>query len=98
MEELIKQIEDFQNLGELDDKVLDKIKLLTYFNEIGKSVKVVWKDNTEDDYGYTFSLPTQEYDEYDFCIHIPSEEVWMHVYEVASLPNVKEIIVSEWKN
>ena len=97
MKDLIKQIEYFQNLGELEDNVLDKIKL-NDFIDIGKSVRVVWKDGTEDDYGYTFSLPTQEYDEYDFCIHIPSEEVWMHVYEVASLPNVKEIIVSEWKN
>ena len=97
MEELIKQIEYFQNLGELEDNVLDKIKL-NDFIDIGKSVRVVWKDGTEDDYGYTFSLPTQEYDEYDFCIHIPSEEIWMHVYEVASLPNVKEIIISEWKN
>ena len=97
MKDLIKQIEYFQNLGELEDNVLDKIKL-NDFIDIGKSVRVVWKDGTEDDYGYTFSLPTQEYDEYDFCIHIPSEEIWMHVYEVASLPNVKEIIISEWKN
>lgn len=97
MKDLIKQIEYFQNLGELEDNVLDKIKL-NDFIDISKSVRVVWKDGTEDGYGYTFSLPTQEYDEYDFCIHIPSEEVWMHVYEVASLPNVKEIIVSEWKN
>ena len=59
---------------------------------------MVWKDGTEDDYGYTFSLPTQEYGEYDFFFFFPSKEVWMHVYEVASLPNVKEIIVSEWKN
>ena len=97
MKDLIKQIEYFQNLGELEDNVLDKIKL-NDFIDIGKSVRVVWKDGTEDDYGYTFSLPTQEYDEYDFCIHIPSEEIWMHIYEVASLPNVKEIIISEWKN
>lgn len=97
MKDLIKQIEYFQNLGELEDNVLDKIKL-NDFIDIGKSVRVVWKDGTEDDYGYTFSLPTQEYDEYDFCIHIPSEEIWMHIYEVASLPNVKEVIISEWKN
>lgn len=92
MKDLKNQIKKFQELGELDDTILDKIIFGNTISEIGQSVKVVWSDGTDDDYGYTFSLPNQNYDEYDFFIHIPTEEVWMHVYEIASLENVEKII------
>ena len=92
LEKLLKQIEDFNNLGELDDKICDKIKGVT---DAGKQVIIYWDCGLEDE-GYLFAIPHQTPDEYDVCVHIPDadeDEYWYHIYELASFKNVKSIVV-----
>lgn len=93
LEKLLKQIKNFNNLGELDDNILNKIKGDTL---AGKQVKIYWNDELED-YGYLFSIPNQTPDEYDVCIHIPNaddgDEYWFHLYELASFETIKKIII-----
>ena len=92
LEKLLKQIEDFNNLSELDDAICNKIQGDTI---AGKCVKIYWDCGLEDD-GYLFSIPNQTPDEYDVCIHIPNsdeDEYWFHLYELASFENIKRIVV-----
>ena len=92
LEKLLKQIEDYNNLGELDDKICNKIIGET---SVGKCVTIYWDCGLEDE-GYLFSLPYQTPDEFDVCIHIPDadeDEYWYHLYELASFKNVKSIVV-----
>lgn len=92
LEKLLQQVEKFNNLGELDDSILNKIKGDTQF---GRWVKIYWDCGLEDD-GYLFTIPHQVPDEYDVCVHIPDAdeyEYWYHLYELASFENIKRIVV-----
>lgn len=99
MKNLIKEIKKYQDI-ELEDSVYDKID-----GEAipGSNVEIHWVDRDEIDEGYIFTLPDQQWDEYDACVHIPSPdnsdgiddapEVHIHLLKLASFDRVEKIII-----
>ncbi len=100
MEDLLKEIEDYHNLG-IDDDLFDKLQGEAY---PGAGVEIFWKGREEPDKGYIFTLPNQTWDEADVCVHIPNPdnsdgmddapEVHIHISNLLSNKRVKKIIVS----
>lgn len=100
MKTLKKQIKKFQE----EDIEHDVFQKLEGTGHPQASVEIFWSNTEETDKGYVFVLPEQNFDEDDFCVHIPfpdnsagigdAPEVHSHVYNLLLNKLVKKIVVT----
>lgn len=97
---LLKEIWEFQEAEEIDNFLFDKVVgvLLP-----GSKVEVYWQDREYTDEGYVFTLPQQDANMWDICIHIPKmdnsdgigegEEAFVHLYSLLQLERVLKVVI-----
>ena len=95
LNELMENIYKWQNNPPVDIYLSEKIN---FEFKAGDKVKIVWnEDLAKTDIGYIFTLPHQDIDIYDCCIHVPStsdddpDEIHTHLIELLVNPLVKTI-------
>lgn len=68
----------------------------------GDHIEIYWIDRENPDYGYLFTLPSQDISILDCCVHVPQmdnsdgigygEEIHLHLMEVLSNNRVEQVI------
>lgn len=68
----------------------------------GDWIEIYWTDREMPDRGYIFTLPEQDIDTLDCCVHVPQmdnsdgigngEEIHLHLMEILSNKRVEQII------
>jgi len=98
MKKLLSQIKNWQG-RDIDESSVAK---LLFEPKAGDWVEIYWTDREFPDCGYIFTLPEQDIDLLDCCIHVPQmdnsdgigygEEIHIHMFELLYNERVEQIV------